>query len=190
MNKCIILSIEPKWAKKILNSEKTIEIGKVLTMPKCKSPIDVYIYCTKTKSYLMVGKKKNKTYLGKCSKDSVYSPNHNYIGNGKIVAKFTLNKIDKITKETEKNITKKCLIIKQRSNHVSGNNYPYNWHIDNFEIFDEPMELKDFKVSCKDYHNGWSGCDDYCGYAENHECFGGKHILHQAPQSWCYAYKD
>lgn len=94
MKKAILISIRPEWVEKILNGEKTIEVRKF--MPRCGLPIDVYIYCTKGKTqYLMVGKNNNKTYLDDGGEESVYSPNHNYIGNGKIVAKFTLNKVDK-----------------------------------------------------------------------------------------------
>lgn len=66
----------------------------------------------------------------------------------------------------------------------------YAWHIDNLEIFDNPMELREFYRNCKDYHNGWSGCDDVCGYAENNECYGGKIKINKPPKSWNYAYKD
>ena len=45
--KAIMISIKPEWVCKILNGEKTIEIRK--TMPKCKLPCKVYIYCTKGK---------------------------------------------------------------------------------------------------------------------------------------------
>ena len=93
MTKSIIISIKPEWVEKILNGEKTIEIRK--SIPKCELPIDVYIYCTKGKPFLMVGRNDNKTYLDNGGEESVYSPNHNYIGNGKIIAKFTLNKVDK-----------------------------------------------------------------------------------------------
>ena len=82
MSKAILLSIQPKWVEKILNGEKTIEIRK--TMPKCELPIDVFIYCTKSK------------------KDFVFQhiPTDNEIIhsrciNGNVVAKFTLNKVDR-----------------------------------------------------------------------------------------------
>ena len=87
MQKCIIISIRPEWVEKILNGEKTIEIRK--TMPKCNYPIDVYIYCTKG-----THKGKLNSWFDYCGyKPSPYE--EGYICNGKIVAKFTLNKVDK-----------------------------------------------------------------------------------------------
>ena len=91
--KAILISVQPKWVAKIFNGEKTIEIRK--TMPKCDLPIDVYIYCTKKETLRQVAfrgwfnsnKWEKKYPLASCSVD--YS--------GKVVAKFTLNKIEAIT---------------------------------------------------------------------------------------------
>lgn len=198
MNKVIILSVQPQWLAKILNGEKTIEIRK--SMPKCELPIDVYLYCTKGKPFLMVGRNDNKTFLDNGGKDSVYSPPHNYIGNGKIVAKFTLNKVERFDvpypvwfyeiKEKLQNITDGSRLSLMSLHRYLRNDSGYAWHIDNLQIFDKPMELGEFYKNCKDYHNGWSGCDDVCGYAENNECYGGKIKINKPPQSWGYAYKE
>jgi predicted transcriptional regulator len=67
MNKVIILSVQPQWLVKILNGEKTIEIRK--SIPKCDYPIDVYLYCTNAKPFLMVGRNDNKTYLDNGGKE-------------------------------------------------------------------------------------------------------------------------
>lgn len=45
--KSVLISIQPKWVKKIANVEKTIEVRK--TQPKLKTPFKCYIYCTKGK---------------------------------------------------------------------------------------------------------------------------------------------
>ena len=81
--KSIMIGIKPEWVKKILNGEKTIEIRK--TMPKCELPVKVYIYCTKIKD------KKHYT-------DEIDIPliTKKWMGNGKVVAEFTLNKVHKI----------------------------------------------------------------------------------------------
>lgn len=88
MNKAILMSIQPAWLVKILNGEKTIEIRK--TMPKCELPIDVYLYCTKDNKLQWLNGclpiewgqgERNERLLDKTM-------------NGKVVAKFTLNKID------------------------------------------------------------------------------------------------
>mgnify|MGYP000964529545 CR=1 FL=1 len=44
MSKAVMLSIRPKWAEKIANGEKTIEVRK--TRPKLDTPFKCYIYCT------------------------------------------------------------------------------------------------------------------------------------------------
>ena len=82
--KSILISIKPKWVAKILNGEKTIEIRK--TMPKCDLPIDVYIYCTKEKLGLA---KTSKEYMLFRDYNNSFFENLN----GKVVAKFTLNKV-------------------------------------------------------------------------------------------------
>ena len=69
----IMVSIQPQWVEKILNGEKTIEIRT--TMPKCKLPCKVYIYQTKKNFIYKILKR-----LGLCK--------------GKVVAEFTLKKID------------------------------------------------------------------------------------------------
>lgn len=81
----IMISIQPQWVAKILNGEKTIEIRK--TMPKCKLPIKVYIYCTKNE----------KQYFSnvKCCESLLMDSN----SLGKVVAEFTLDKVDKYTAE-------------------------------------------------------------------------------------------
>ena len=89
MAKAILISINPKWVKKILNGEKTLEIRK--TMPKCDLPIDVYIYCTKgngVKDFITMYKRdlSNDEIVGGC-----------YI-NGTIVAKFILKEMKLINK--------------------------------------------------------------------------------------------
>lgn len=88
MKKAILISIQPEWVAKILNGEKTIEIRK--NYPKCDLPVDVYIYCTKKsdlfKSYIRMG-----YFTNHSSADDM-----EYNGKGKVVAKFTLNRVSKI----------------------------------------------------------------------------------------------
>lgn len=207
MKKSIIISIKPKWVEKILNGEKTIEIRK--SIPKCELPIDVYIYCTKGKPFLMVGRNDNKTYLDNGGEESVYSPNHNYIGNGKIVAKFTLNKVDKISNcgscfeivnesyaYTNAIGNRSCLDFNDMKKYLNNGN-GYAWHIENLQFFDKPMELSEF---CKgNYeqiidHLQTVGCDSvYCPHLNDEGCdimYCPILKIKKAPQSWCYCYKE
>ena len=180
MNKVILMSIQPKWLVKILNGDKTIEIRK--TMPKCELPIDVYLYCTKSKPYLMVGINDNKTYLDNGGKESVYSPNHNYIGNGKVVAKFTLNKCYELEYEdtygesyfwkntviSGRELCKKSCLDNCELYDYSNGKTLYAWHIDDLVIFNEPMELREFSIS------------PYTDWVE--------YRVRKAPKSWQYIY--
>lgn len=189
MKKSIIISIKPKWVEKILNGEKTIEIRK--SMPKCDFPIDVYIYCTKGKgtknqpSLCCVSLGAYNVETGEFEEfNTEYALNawesllpHFSILDGKIVAKFTLNKVEKFKVEylpllqemgyvnpyTLINFTgnlktkfleqKSCLLLEDIYKYAKNKNV-YAWHIDNLEIFDKP-NLKVLK----------------------------------APQSWCYAWR-
>lgn len=180
--KTVIISIKPKWVAKILNGEKTIEIRK--TMPKCELPIDVYIYCTKEDMLTENGYSK---YYIPYSKDVRYQLKK-FDLSGKVVAKFTLNKVEEITqvwhissftnekvivcyrglkngitnRQLEKN---SCLTHKELKNYI-GWDKGYAWHIDNLETFDRPKELSEFiQTKRKNYEDPQ---------------------VQKAPQSWCY----
>ena len=96
MSKSILLSIKPKYVAKILNGEKTIEIRK--QMPKCDLPIDVYIYCTKDKTplfkYIPLGDAPNMWDIDLPQNKKEYS--NDVLLNGKVVAKFTVRKVEEI----------------------------------------------------------------------------------------------
>lgn len=180
MNKVILMPMQPKWLAKILNGEKTIEIKK--TMPKCELPIDVYLYCTKTnkKGWCMVGINGNETYYQKYDRNAVSSPDYNYSGNGKVVAKFTLKWCDKrsIAELTHSlsdfnTFLKRAGIdwyknSKEFHDYVGEKDYIYAWHIDNLVIFDKPMELREFSTS------------PYSDWIE--------YRVHKAPKIWQYAW--
>ena len=166
--RAILISIKPKWVAKILNGEKTIELRK--TMPKCKLPVEVYIYCTKEQDIAKITKiaPYDKYVCEKdfdCMKD-FKCMNSGYSAKGKIVAKFTLNKVGKIIKRYIPNdsyiYSSSCCILSVDSclSHQEIDNYlkakigerkGYAWHIDNLVILDKPIKLEQ-----------------------------------KAPQSWCY----
>ena len=181
MKKAILISIQPYWVENILNGEKTIEIRK--SMPKCDLPIDVYIYVTKSKPYLQIYPFNIRKNIYRLSDDNFNSLN------GKVVAKFTLNKVEWVACEdlgyrkiffTETredfsyvaNMTDDQLSAyfsnKQLKN---GNVVGYAWHIDNLQIFDESMELNQFE---KYYDEP----DDL------KPCCNGKHCIHKI-YDWC-----
>ncbi len=163
--KTIMISIQPQWVEKILNGEKTIEIRK--TMPKCELPVKVYIYCTNGK---MLHDMKNQDYwdgkrfaMADIKSNDIMSSSTPF-ANRKVVAEFTLNKVDTIeindpyivrNGEQEdwwwfkKNA---CLDSEQIMNYIGyGNEYKYSkgyaWHIDDLKIYDTPKRLIEFRTT-------------------------------------------
>lgn len=215
MKKSIIISVKPQWVEKILNGEKTIEIRK--SIPKCNLPIDVYIYCTKKKScatFYRPGELDDWDYKITHFSVKKYGTRFEQKYGGKVVAKFTLNKVSDILKnykyksngKTYVNYIsncgeinwcqKACLSSLELENYLSLKN-GYAWHIDNLEIFDKPMELNEF------YKNNYLqiidhlqtvGCDSYyCTHLQDDGCdimYCPSLKIKKAPQSWCYAYKE
>ena len=185
MKKAILISIKPEWVEKILNGVKPIEIRK--SMPKCELPIDVYIYVTKSKPYLQIYPFNIRKNIYRLSEDNFNSLN------GKVVAKFTLNKVwnfkvDKLYEIEElgynpygieicsiENVIKpliegSCLNLKEMYEYAPYKNL-YAWHIENLQIFDKPMELIQFEKYCDEP-------DDL------KPCCNGKHCIHES-YDWC-----
>lgn len=215
------MSVKPQYLEKILNGEKTVEIRK--SIPNCVLPIDVYLYCTKGK-----GSDKNPVLCSIVSFDydektqkfinkdiefglNVWKtlPPHFGILDGKVVAKFTMNKIgdiyyydeqepDEIYNDTlecyeldyskcavgymitKLDLNKMCLTYDELEKYGKGKTL-YAWHIDNLKILDKPMELSDFKIANKELQQYGA-----FGWAlDNQSNFIS---LTKAPQSWCYSY--
>lgn len=202
----IMISIQPQWFKKILNGEKTIEIRK--TMPKCKLPCKVYIYCTKGKS--------DKESLVVSHSLPAIMP---YRANERVVAEFTLKTIDEYEFElwddnTYESIGKVYYDIETGEREVdvfesdediektefakdsnltrlqlrqylgTGIRTCFAWHIDDLVVYDKPKELSEFYSlkkcdSCK--KSGYESAA--CRYDE--DCKIPIQIT-RPPQSWCY----
>ena len=194
MSKAILLSIKPKYVADILNGIKTIEIRK--TAPKDwvwfyddkhpviePEPIDVYIYCTKGKEICL---KENDSYkLWSKEKIAIVAQGGNIncsdFLNGKVVAKFTLKKVEEIQgycdeqyqkyvfNNQDELLNKSCLSDEELGCYLkfyNNNGYEkvgYAWHISNLVIFDRPKKLRDF-----------TNCDEY-PYTR---------YISKAPQSW------
>ena len=194
----VLISIRPEWVEKILNGEKTIEIRK--TMPKCELPCKVYIYCTNAKPYLYRLNDDNEFELTNKLRfqEDCFVKDYN-APNRKVVAEFTLNKVDTIeicdpyvfrNNEQEdwwyfkENACLDCeemmAYIGYGSDHDGwGNEYSkgFAWHIDNLKIYDKPKELCEFTHNVPDYSNG------VVMYSLK------KEALKRPPQSWCYVEK-
>lgn len=184
--KAIMISIQPQWVSKILNKEKLVEIRK--TMPKCELPCKVYIYYAK-------GKK-----LYKCVSNSDED-----LLNGKVVAEFTLNKVDTLERDLNDWLPKnrydvsnellKDINLNQEQlwNYGQGK-ILYAWHIDDLKIYDKPKELSEFSHfipnnKCPTKQCG-TNCEDCPNYDEEHETclalYYAHRVIKRPPQSWCY----
>ena len=192
----IMLSVQPKWAEKILNGTKTIEIRK--SVPK-ELPCEVYLYVTKAEPYLNVhkgtpfedGELYTSYFLQNCPLNFEEHTSKHLSAtnlNGRVVAKFTLNKANtlehcqwvnqQVETYTPRGIIsnfeildKACLNIVELCAYGKGKPL-YAWHIDDLVIFDRPMELGEFrnigkaKIMGKQLNHVWKS-------------------LTRAPQSWC-----
>lgn len=173
--KAIMISIKPKYVAKILNEEKTVEIKK--TMPKCDLPIDVYIYCTKDNKNLLHKNCANIYWI----EDKDFKTKNKKLGietqpylNGKVVAKFTLNKVvryvngcklDGEYSDYEHILKPSCLTEDELYDYCEDLSF-YAWHISNLVIFDKPKELSEFiQTKRKNYEEP---------------------NVKRPPQSWCY----
>jgi predicted transcriptional regulator len=193
--KSIILSVQPKWLEKILNGEKTIEIRK--TNPKCELPIDVYLRCSKGKPYIVA------SYSGVVENEKPYYVDVRFMPpvisefiNGKVVAKFTLNKVEKIPFDYDEHIRiyDKCCIDMEELISYSKSKTLYAWHIDNLIIFDKPKELGEF-YKCG-YNEALKQQEFNNEQAKGFSCFVGgvypleviekEYRLTKVPQSWQY----
>lgn len=209
--KAIMISIKPQWIEKILNGEKTIEIRK--TKPSCELPCKVYIYCTKTKNN--VGKKVvPPDYLTEphyFTKKYICGANYGECINGKVVAEFTLNKVDEfhipytakylydaLNSKNENILQQSCLDIEEMLEYLKNKYYGYAWHIDNLKIYDKPKELSEFRkeLDCDDYPCN-KNCDCKYNYYDTSEgcwaCgidFDGSNCIYKQlkrpPQIYCY----
>ena len=158
--KSILLSIKPKWVAKILNGEKTIEVRKNKALYKATMKLieeqgyaTFFMYCTKDKGKLIFDWETEQYqifYENECNcEDNL---------NGKVVAKFTVRKVEHFEFDTCSrdicgywldngqvfNIKKTCLTSEEMSAYIGGKD-GYVYHIEDLVIFDKPKRLCDFR---------------------------------------------
>ena len=184
--KAIMISIQPQWVEKMLNSEKTIEIRK--TKPSCELPCKVYIYCT------MPNKQENRK-----------PHSWEVVWLKRVVAEFILNKVDTLERDLNDWLPKnrydvsnellKDINLNQNElwNYGQGK-ILYAWCIDDLKIYDKPKELSEFSHfipnnKCPTKQCG-TNCEDCPNYDEEHETCLALYYAHRAikrpPQSYCY----
>lgn len=128
MSKAVLISIKPKWAEKIVNGYKTIEVRR--TRPKIDTPFKCYIYCT-------YGQENENYMIGK---------------RGKVIGDFVCDRIEPLTEydllyeghyvEKETRVpTEELLSYKGK------NDFLYGWHISDLKIYDKPILLDELGVN-------------------------------------------
>ena len=188
--KAIMISIKPQYVEKILNGEKTIEIRK--TTPKCELPCKVYIYCTKPKKWWafsnwgatsdeLVWKIKDKVKM--CNGLEVWDDDCEKL-NGKVVAEFTLNKVDTLERDlndwlpknrydVSNDLLKNINLNQEQLWNYGQGKILYAWHIDNLKVYNKPKELSEFSGfipnnKCEKHENGFA-CDKCDSYDKEHD---------------------
>lgn len=178
-NKSILISTRPQHTCNILNLIKLWEIRK-------KFPKDyvgwVYIYVTKALPHLA------KTYANDYEIYDETQWDKDWIDmNGKVVARFWCDKVEKINSNNLDNFAKdSCLTIQELETYLWSNICcGYAIHITKLEIFDRPKEISEFKhlikYTCNTCpYNQEEEITNKCAFCEELK------PLTRAPQSWCY----
>ena len=203
MSKAVMLSIRPKWCKKIASGEKTIEVRK--TKPRLETPFKCYIYCSKAKERLICILKDGdenygEIYHGKpvFIKQDEGSVCDMWGNRQKVIGEFTCDRIYKIDKDSTDFLFKagglsvykqaaeeKCgLRVAMTDDELHGylgHFQGYGWHISDLRIYDTPKELSEFKTLCR-VDADCCACH-YYNYTKM-ECYG--RVIGRPPQSWCY----
>ncbi len=193
MSKAVLISIRPKWVQKIANDEKTIEVRK--TKPKLDAPFKCYIYCTRDK-HLAFMQNQTGTNLIACMDVDAAIPVGGAIGNGKVIGKFTCDRIYELAplNHAPDDVEKQaCLTREEIVNYLKGTGY--GWHLSDLRIYDTPHDLSEFTPVCR-YKNDDKSCHSRrvaCSYQKyDYNPDGSINLvecgrtLERPPQSWCY----
>lgn len=181
----VLMSIRPKWCELIAKGQKTVEVRK--TRPKLETPFKVYIYRTKGFiRHLCNGKWWNMpvggTVIGEFVCDEIREIGFSPYNHGEY------------TCEERTYIEQTGLTFDEMFEYL-GEGYGYGWHISDLVIYEEPKNLSDFRVPCREYDKERPACgdceyyyyesNDSVGFYDECGCDGMKHIT-RPPQSWCY----
>ena len=211
MAKAVLTSIKPQWCALIANGEKTIEVRK--TRPKLDTPFKCYIYCTNGGRLLYKSGYNNEIHFWQIKEREttrdVLTEHGHQVFNGKVIGEFVCKKIDRLAHigTTAANVRlqmtssdglsssfitpewlhQTCLTMQELESYSAGGDL-YGLHISDLVIYEEPKELSNFLIECK--NKECSSCewlhffpkDYYMPYCEWNE----KKPLTRPPQSWCY----
>lgn len=176
MSKAVMISIHPKWCKKILSGEKTIEVRK--TRPKLDTPFKCYIYCTQSGVALGAWGKHGKV-IGEFTCDRIYKIDKDSTG-----FLFKAGGLSVYKQAAEEKCDLRVAMTDDELHGYLGHYQGHGWHISNLKIYDTPKELIEFHTWKKCKSCSKSGYESTaCIYDEN--CMIPAAIT-KAPQSWCY----
>lgn len=108
MSNAILLSIHPKWAKKIYSGEKTVEYRK--SIPKYENAITVYMYET--------------------------SPIRKVTGCFRMICHFRMDVV--YNKVCDNLVARGCLSIQELRHYQNDSKDVVGWVVERFEKFDQP----------------------------------------------------
>lgn len=167
--KSFLISIQPKWVKKIAKGKKTIVVRK--TAPKCEVPFKCYIYVTKGKPYLYRVDDDDNFELTNTLRPKVYWYVKDYNEqNGKVIGEFVCDKVfllhpytyDRGSADLERRkfiqtfegssreneiLAATCLTQDEMFDYIGAGNYGYGWHISDLKIYGNPKELSEFGLT-------------------------------------------
>lgn len=201
--KSIMLSVQPKWVKKILSDEKTIEVRK--TAPKLETPFKVYIYKTKKRILRDITKKGELGYYAEISDETRIMSCPDLDG-GKVIGEFVCDRIIETIPDYNPKLNKffnydfydengkrleDCLTDKEKQEYGKGKPL-YGLHISNLKIYDKPKEIENFQTPpCEKSEKACEKCKYLVKIDTPNmykvDCFvaNGRPII-SPPQSWCY----
>lgn len=183
MSRAVMLSIRPEWCGLIASGRKTVEVRK--TRPKTTTPFKCYIYCTKDpKLQFWTGPRYS------------YADDHSHnqfdrCGNGNVIGKFVCdwcdsfdpNKAGAMAELVFESLVPPVELLE----YMGSKKTLYGWHISDLVIFDDPMELAEFRRPCEND----LFCERCAMFSEyRQECGNAALHLTSPPQSWCYVEEE
>jgi|AGTN01.2.fsa_nt_gi ASCH domain. len=156
--KAVLMAFQPKWSRLIRQGKKKVEVRTKI--PNLEPPYDIYMYESLGRTYKNMSEDYWSNHPDLISFDDGVTLHEGW---GKVVGKFTVEKVDKIpvdSKEHEywsKNGT--CLTVDDFINYCNGNDLKA-LHISDLVVFEQPRELGEFKAYDKTYDKvgafGWA----------------------------------
>lgn len=208
--KKVLMPLSPQECERVFNGEQTVLVRK--RVPKCDTPFEVLVYCTKARELYYVGK------LGFCN-DTLYTLptgelkigdglelmgdwsgkyNSDNFLNRKVIGSFVCDGIidvyvplSKQAAPLDKEIVERdaCLSLSEIQKYAGNKMFLRGLHITKPKLFDKPKELSEFRVVChRTIH-----CRA-CEYVEvvwheDEQCFYyecRRPSIIRPPQSFCY----